>query len=124
MRWRKKRIRSYAQKNIINLFELAEKEYLQHPERSHRYVEIARNISMRTRTRIPSFLKRRFCSKCHHFLMYGENCRIRTKNTKVVITCLDCGSIMRIPFVREKNMIFNSRNKKKKKGGKEKGRVY
>ena len=95
-------MRLLAEKNIKDLFELAEKEYSVHPERSHRYVEIARNISMRTRTRIPRFLKRRFCNKCHHFLVYGRNCRVRTKNTKVVITCLDCGNVMRIPFVREK----------------------
>lgn len=114
MRWRKKRIRSYALKNIVNLFELAEKEYLLHPERSHRYIEVARNISMRTRTRIPSSLKRRFCNKCHHFLMHGKNCRVRTKNAKVVITCLDCGTIMRIPFVREKHEIQLHTKKRKR----------
>lgn len=102
MRWRKKRIQSLAKENIQKLFELAEKESSAHPERAHRYLEIARNISMRTRIRVPHYLKRRFCSKCHHFLIYGRNCRVRTRNTKVVITCLDCGNIMRIPFYREK----------------------
>ncbi|MGD2249447.1 MAG: ribonuclease P protein component 4 [Candidatus Methanofastidiosia archaeon] len=102
MRWRKKRIRKIAQKSIKKLFELAEKEYNENPDRAHRYIEIARNISMRTRVLIPKHLKRRICKNCHHFLKYGENCRVRTKNTKIVVTCLDCGCIMRFPFVREK----------------------
>lgn len=97
-------MRLLAKEHMKVLFELAEKEFCKHPERSHRYVEIARNISMRTRTRIPWYLRRRFCSGCHHYLVYGKNCRVRTKNMKVVITCLDCGSVMRIPFVREKKM--------------------
>jgi len=94
-------MRKLAKKSINQLFDLAEEECSMHPERSHRYVEIARNISMRTRTRIPRRLKRRFCSKCFHYL-YSKNCRVRTKNKKVVITCLDCGNVMRIPFIREK----------------------
>lgn len=102
MRWRKRRIRSLARENMQNLFDMADEAYTSHPERAHRYVEIARNISTRTRVRIPRHLKRRFCNKCHHFLVHGENCRVRTRNTKVVITCLDCGNIMRIPFVQEK----------------------
>lgn len=102
MRWKKKRMRLTAKESIEMLFELAEKEYKNNPERAHRYVEIARNISMRTRVRLPRHLKRRVCKKCHHFLMYGDNCRVRTRNTKVVITCLDCGNVMRVPFVREK----------------------
>ena len=77
-------MRKLARKSMKELFELAEKERVMHPERSHRYVEIARNISMRTRTRIPRHFKRRFCNRCHRFL-YGSNCRVRTKNKKVII---------------------------------------
>jgi ribonuclease P protein subunit RPR2 len=102
MRWRRKRAQAIAKESMQKLFELAEKEYSTHPDRAHRYVEIIRNISMRTRIRIPSHMKRRICQNCHHFLVCGSNCRVRTKNEKVVITCLDCGSMMRIPFVREK----------------------
>lgn len=104
-----------AKKSIETLFELAREEYNAHPERSHRYMEIARNISMRTRTRIPRHLKRQMCSNCHHLLVYGKNCRVRTKNGKVVVTCLDCGNVMRIPFVRERK-----KKKEKKRGEDEK----
>jgi ribonuclease P protein subunit RPR2 len=110
MRWRKKRIRERAQESILRLFELAAQSYDTHPERSHRYVTIARNISMRTRTRIPSHLTRRVCKSCYHYLSYGTNCRVRTKNNKVVITCLDCGEIMRIPFIKEKKERYLTRS--------------
>ncbi|MBU6996060.1 MAG: ribonuclease P [Theionarchaea archaeon] len=102
MRWRKRRIQSLARESIENLFELADEAYSSHPDRAHRYMEIVRNISMRTRVRIPRHLKRRFCRRCHHFLVHGDNCRVRTRNGKVVVTCLDCGNVMRIPFVHEK----------------------
>ena len=95
-------MRERARESIHELFELAADSYDTHPERSHRYVTIARNISMRTRTRIPRHLRRRFCKNCHHYLSYGKNCRIRTRNNKVIITCLDCGTVMRIPFMRER----------------------
>jgi ribonuclease P protein subunit RPR2 len=114
MRWRKKRTRLLAREHIQALFELADEVYHTDPERSHRYVEIARTISMRTRTRMPYYFKRRYCKNCHHFLVYGKNCRVRTKNMKLVITCLDCGHITRVPFVREKKTITEN---KKKKGG-------
>ncbi|MBU7031309.1 MAG: ribonuclease P [Theionarchaea archaeon] len=111
MRWRKKKIRERAQDSISLLFELAAYSYDAHPERSHRYITIARNISMRTRTRIPPHLTRRFCKSCHHYLSYGRNCRVRTKHSKVIITCLDCGAIMRIPFVKEKKGRFITRSR-------------
>jgi RNase P subunit RPR2 len=41
---------------------------------------------------------------------------VRTKNKKVVVTCLDCGHVKRIPFVREKKVQV-AVEKKKKKGG-------
>lgn len=102
MRWKKKRMQKIAKNSIKKLFELAEKEYTENPHRAHRYIEIARNISMRTRVPIPTHLKRRICKNCYHFLKYGKNCRVRTKNSKIVVTCLDCGHVMRFPFVREK----------------------
>lgn len=101
---------SLARESISQLFELAERECSTHPERAHRYVSVARTISMRTRTRIPRYLKVRFCRACHHYLIPGKNCRTRTRNGKVVITCLECGRVMRLPFVREQ--------KRKRKGRK------
>ena len=41
------------------LFELAKREYEKHPDRSERYVQLIRNISMRNRMSIPREIKRR-----------------------------------------------------------------
>ena len=59
--WQKK----IASERINILFRLASEEFKKHPERSNRYVELARKIGMRYNVRIPKLLKRRFCKKCH-----------------------------------------------------------
>ncbi len=70
-------------------------------ELSHRYAGLARRIAMRTRTRLPSGMRRRICQGCHHFLVPGKNCRIRLTKSKVTLTCLDCGRVSRHPYLRE-----------------------
>lgn len=95
--WMKK----IAKERINILFQQAEKEFKKHPERSNRYIELARKISMKYQVKIPKKLRRRFCHKCYKFLMPGENCKIRTKSKKekhLVIKCLECGNKMRIPL--------------------------
>ena len=45
------------------------------------------------------------CKDCGSFLIYGKNARVRTKAKNyphVVITCLECNSITRIPIKKEK----------------------
>lgn len=91
-----------AKERINILFKLADNEYKKHPERSHRYVEIARNIAKRYNIRIPRIWRRRFCKHCYLFLKPGYNCLIRLSKSCVVIRCLECGRIMRIPYIRDK----------------------
>ena len=87
-----------AKQRIKELFEQAEKKFDKEPELSNRYIELARKMAMRYRLRIPSELKKRFCSKCHHYLVPGKNCRIRTQNGKIVYTCQDCGAYKRYGY--------------------------
>lgn len=89
-----------AKERIEILFEQAEKEFKEHPERSHRYVEIARNIAMRFNLSIPKKYRRKFCKNCYKYLMPGENCRVRldSKRSKKVVKCEECGEIMRFPY--------------------------
>nr|WP_048060630.1 ribonuclease P protein component 4 [Methanothermus fervidus] len=107
-----------ALERINILFNLAEREFHKHPERSHRYVEIARNIAMKYNIRIPRIWKRRFCKKCYKFLKPGYNSRIRVSGGKVKIKCLECGHIMRYPYIKEKKekrrMKLESYKKKKR----------
>lgn len=97
---------------IEKLFELAEKSFKEHPERSHRYVQMMRKMAMRHNVRLPKRIKKRFCNKCYKFLVPGKNCRIRTnvRQQAVIITCLECNNVMRIPYRREKSKI--NKNKK------------
>lgn len=89
-----------AVERIKKLFELAKKEK---NGRAKRYVELARRIAEKTRTRLPHDIKRSFCRKCNSlFNAKNRRVRISKKEKKVVYTCLCCGHIQRYPFVREK----------------------
>jgi len=89
-------------KRIEFLFEKAEEASKEELALANRYVTIARNLSMRFNVVIPVKLKRRFCKHCYTFLVAGLNCRVRTRDKKVVYSCLSCQKYMRIPFIREK----------------------
>ena len=96
-----------AKERILLLFEQAGKAFEKHPERSKRYVELARKIGMRYNVRIPKDLRRKFCKRCFSYLKPGVNCRVRTSQSKqsVVVTCLVCGGASRRPYIREKQNI-------------------
>ena len=95
-----------ARERIARLFSLAEREFSSHPERSHRYVSLARKIAMRYNIRLPPELKSRYCRKCYKYLKPSINCRVRTsaRQRAVIITCMECGHVMRHPYRREKNL--------------------
>lgn len=85
------------------LFSLAEKEFAVHPQRSNRYVELATRIAKRYNIKMKE-RKGGFCRKCFHYLKPGVNCRVRTsaEQRAVIMTCGDCGHVMRFPYRREK----------------------
>jgi len=87
-----------AEERILLLFELAEKNFKKHPERTHRYVTLARLIGMHYRVRPAREQKRRICRHCYHYLVPGNNCRIRLKGGMVVTTCFVCGKMSRYPY--------------------------
>jgi ribonuclease P protein subunit RPR2 len=87
-----------AFQRIQRLFELARHEFKTHPERSNRYVRLARRIAMRYRVRMPRELKRQMCKHCHAYLVQGVTARTRLQDAYVTTTCLSCGKQMRLPF--------------------------
>lgn len=87
-----------ALQRIQRLFELAGSEFHNHPERSNRYVQLARRIGMRYRVRMPTELKKRMCKHCHSYLVQGITARTRLQGTRITTTCLSCGKQMRIPY--------------------------
>ena len=94
--------RDLAVQRMERLFTLAAAAHAAHPERSNRYVQIARNISTRTRVRMPRPLKRLFCRRCGSFLSAAAT-RVRLREGVLTTTCLLCGEQMRRPYRPEKN---------------------
>ena len=89
--WQKK----IAKERINILFELAERELKKHPDRSRRYVELARKIGLRYNVRLPRKLKRKFCKNCNTLLKPGLTSEVRFKNGMLIVKCLVCEKIYR-----------------------------
>ncbi len=96
--------KALAKERIKRLFEMADKSFRKDPDRSHRYVQLARKIGMRYNVRIPREMRTMFCKKCYKYLKANINSRVRTRSTQgaVVVTCLECGHVMRYPYGKEK----------------------
>jgi len=91
-----------ANERIRILFKLAEENIFSHPNRSKRYIELARKIASRNRIHITKELKNRICRGCKN-LLNPSNSHIRIRHTRephVTITCHNCGHINRIPLRR------------------------
>ncbi len=94
--------RQIARERIDALFGLAKKESLKgNAARANRYVELGRKIGMRYNVRLPSEYKRRVCKACHAYLLPSKTARVRVGDSRIVTTCLACGTVMRFPYVRE-----------------------
>lgn len=89
--------RDLARQRMQRLFYLAHEEHSQHPDRSDRYVAIARRISTRLRVRMPRELKRLFCKHCGCYLPAPAR-RVRLRDGMVTVTCLRCGVVVRYPY--------------------------
>ncbi len=87
-----------ARERIGILFSIAGKEFKKHPERSHRYVEIALKIGKRYNVRLGKDFRGMFCRKCGHYMKQGANSRTRTSGGRLVVECRDCGNVSRRPY--------------------------
>ncbi|GEM_PF-248323 len=92
----KKLEREIALSRIEKLIEMAEKMKFEDYELSKRCVTIARKIAMKYRVRIPKEL-RNFCKKCLYPYRH-DRMRVRVRKNRVVITCLNCGYVKRVPL--------------------------
>lgn len=93
-----------ADERIRILFSLARREFGRHPERSHRYVALARKIGMRYNVGIPKELKRSICKYCYRYIVPAKNCIVRSSSERqaMEVKCLECGKVGRYPYSREK----------------------
>ncbi len=91
-----------ARERIEILFEKAKIAFSAYPERSDRYVDLARRIAMRQRIRIDREFRRRFCHHCYSYLVPGRNMRVRVHRGMVVITCQVCNEKTRFRGVKSR----------------------
>ena len=96
--------RKIARERIEILFGQALLAFSAHPERSDRYIGIARRIAMRQRIRIDREFRRQYCHHCYSFLVPGKNMRVRVHRGNVVVTCSSCNKKTRyrlvVPYVQ------------------------
>ena len=97
-RTNKKQQQKIALERIKILFEEADQIFKDDPKLSNRYIKLARKLAMRVNIRLNKDLKRKFCKHCYYFLKPGINCRIRTRENKLIYYCFNCKNYMRFPF--------------------------
>jgi len=98
-------LRRIAGERIDILLRLARKAARFDADLSKKYVESAIRIGMRSGVRLGHDRKQFICRKCAIALVPGLNCRVRMRSddaTRVVVTCLECGSNKQYPVVKER----------------------
>jgi ribonuclease P protein subunit RPR2 len=103
----RRKAKKIARERIDVLFNKARDVFSQDRDLARRYVALARRIGTRHNVRFTKKDKLDACKNCNSFLVPGINCRVRTHASRVVITCLECGSVRRVPFIRERKGKLN-----------------
>ena len=94
------RAKDVARERIDILMRLAVSETKAgNKERARRYVFIARRIGMKTKVPMPA--DTRYCKHCGIPLVPGITSRVRLRDGRVTIRCLECAEFKRIPYIRE-----------------------
>lgn len=83
---------------------------------ANRYAELARKIAMRGAFPFPKKWKRNICKGCGTFLVTGKNYRVRTRDGRVIATCLNCNRTTRIPFHDERHFKRKEKFNKRRSG--------
>ena len=94
---KKEKLKKKAQSEISNYFKLAKISFLD-KKKANMYVHKARRLAMKYNIRLNSNVKKRFCKHCYSYLFLGENCRVRTRDGKLIYYCMECKKYMRFPL--------------------------
>ena len=96
-----------AAERIGILFSEAKKAFHENPERSERYVRMAREIGMKCNVSIPKKLRLMFCRKCRGYLVPGDTSSVRLDPAKgnIIITCKKCGNVKRQPYKKARPKV-------------------
>ena len=97
----KKYRKEIAREKIKNLFKQADQIFDENPALANKYVDLARKIAMKINLKFSRELKRKFCKHCYYYLKPGKNCRVRTKDKKIIYYCSNCKKYMRFPLTKK-----------------------
>ncbi len=95
---RKEKLKKEARKDISNFMKLAKHSFKEDKNKANMYVRKARRLAMKHNIRFSSSVKRKFCKHCYSYLVPGINCRVRTRDGKLIYYCLECKKYMRFPI--------------------------
>lgn len=97
---KKLKAKGEARALIPDLLEKAKLEYKKGDKRlSKTYAKKIRYLYMKHKINLPRTIKRQLCKHCYGVLIPSLNCRIRTREGKIIIYCLDCKNYTRIAFL-------------------------
>lgn len=96
-----------ARERMKILLDQAAMVFKEDQELARRYVFLARKIGMRNNVRLLREDKLRLCRRCNAYLVAGVTSRVRTHEGRLVVTCLDCGGVRRIPYARKRKGKLN-----------------
>jgi ribonuclease P protein subunit RPR2 len=95
----KNKIEGIVNDRISQLFKEAEENLKTHPERTRRYIRIARALAMRHRMHLPERFKRTFCKVCYIYWKPGYNVKAKIdSNKKTVSYSCECGYVRRYRY--------------------------
>lgn len=93
-------VRGISRKRMDILVRLSEKEALTgNMVRAKRYMTLARRISGRNKVPMPATAL--YCHRCSTPLVPGLNCRVRLRDHRIGVHCLECDAVRRTPYLRE-----------------------
>jgi ribonuclease P protein subunit RPR2 len=92
----KQKMKDKAQKDIVNFIELAGESFKTDRKKANLYVHKLRLLAMKYQIRLPKSIKRKFCKHCYAYLVPGVNCRVRTREGKLIYYCMECKNYTRI----------------------------
>ena len=87
-----------AKEHLRTLFRQADEAFTEDPALAHRYVQMARDIQMKHKVRMPREYKRKYCKHCYRYIRTGVNGRVRIRDGVLTVYCENCKKFTRTPF--------------------------
>jgi ribonuclease P protein subunit RPR2 len=86
---KKEKLKKKAQSDISEYFKLAKGSFPD-KKKANLYIHKARRLAMKHNIRLSSYQRRKFCKHCYSYLVPAVNCRVRTRDSKLVYYCMEC----------------------------------